>query len=113
MNVATFVEQDCTIEHEGRKFEAGGTVVTADFVIGYPKFTNGPVYRGIERSGVLNDWHGNQIGTCRVLSTWRTPRSYVSSTMSSIECFVNGVRYVGRGAGDGMLLRAKRSTRQA
>ena len=25
-----FIEQDCTIEHEGRKFSAGGAIVTLD-----------------------------------------------------------------------------------
>ena len=95
-----YVEQNCTIEHEGRKFEAGGAVITDGYVFGYPK------------GNVLQNWHGDMIGTCRVLSTWNTPRSYISPTMSSYEVFANGVRYVGRGAGDGMLLRAKRSPKQ-
>jgi hypothetical protein len=98
---AQFIEQDCTFEHNGRKFESGGAVVTDQWLIAYPK-----------KHGILGDWHGNAIGTYRILSTWRTPRSFISSTMSSIECFVFGVRYVGRGAGVGMILRAKRSTRQ-
>ena len=96
-----YVEQDCTIEHQGRKFTAGGAVVTDDYVIGYP-----------DNNGVLSDWHGEYIGTYRILSSWRTPRSFVSDKMYSIECFVNHVRYVGRGAGKGMILRAKRSPKQ-
>ena len=101
-NVASFVEQDCTFEHEGRKFESGGAVVTDQWLIAYPG-----------DAGRLNDWHGNQIGTYRVMSTWKLPwYCWQSSTMSSIECRVNGVRYVGRGAGKGMILRAKRSPRQ-
>lgn len=99
--IVSYVEQDCTIEHEGRKFTAGGAIITDQWIIAYPG-----------KDGVLNDWHETQIGTYRVLSTWRTPRSFVSSTMSSMECWVNGVRYVGRGAGEGMILRAKRSPRQ-
>lgn len=106
MNQASYVETDCTIEHEGRKFESGGAVVSEQFVIGYPgKFVTGVA--------PLQDWHGKTIGTCCILSTWKTPRSFVSSTMSSIECWVKGVRYVGRGAGEGMILRAKRSPRQS
>lgn len=27
-DMTTYIEQDCTIEHEGRKFESGGAVVT-------------------------------------------------------------------------------------
>lgn len=98
----TYVEQDCTFEHEGRKFTAGGAVVTPDVIIAYPG-----------KNGELKDWHGAVIGRYRMLSTWRTPRSYLSSTMSSMEVFVDGVRYVGRGAGEGMIFRGKRSTRQS
>jgi hypothetical protein len=73
-NRASYVEQDCTFEHEGRKFESGGAIVTEEWIIGYPG-----------KDGRLNDWHGAAIGTYRVMSTWRTPRSFMSSTMSSIE----------------------------
>lgn len=93
-----YVETNCTFEHENRKFEAGGAVVTPDGIVAYPG-----------KDSVLNDWHGRQIGTYRVLSTWKTPRSFYSSTMSSIEAFVDGVRYVGRGAGVGIIFRGKRS----
>ena len=98
--MTTYIETDCKFEHEGRTFESGGAVVTETHVIGYPK------------GRVLQDWHGNAIGTCRVLSTWRTPRSFMSSTMSSYEVFVDGKRYTGRSCGDGMILRAKLSRRQ-
>jgi hypothetical protein len=97
----TFIEKDCTIEHEGRKFEAGGAVVTSDFLIAYPK-----------ENGVLGDWHGNAIGTWRVLSSWKI-RSFYADRMYSLEARVNGVRYVGRGMGVGMSLKAKRSPLQA
>jgi hypothetical protein len=96
-----YVEHGCTVQHEGRSFTAGGAVVTDDRIIAYPG-----------KDGILQDWHGNAIGTWRVLSTWRTPRSFLSSTMSGIEARVNGVRYVGRGAGVGMIFRGRRSTRQ-
>lgn len=97
-----FVEQDCTISFEGKTFEAGGAFISPDFLIAYPD---------TETSGALKDWHGNVIGRCNVLSSWRI-NSWMSSHMFSYECFVDGVRYVGRGCGKGMLLRAKRSPRQ-
>lgn len=96
-----YIERDCTIEHEGRKFEAGGAVVTNDVLIAYPR-----------ENGILGDWHGEPIGTWRVLSSWRV-NSYIGSRMYSIEARVNGVRYVGRGFGLGMSLRAKRSPVQS
>ena len=92
-----YVEQDCTVEFEGRKFESGGAVVTPDILIAYP-----------QENGQLGDWHGTVIGTWRVLSSWKV-NSWIGPRMYSIECRVNGVRYVGRGFGVGMSLRAKRS----
>jgi hypothetical protein len=98
--MADYIERDCTFEHEGRKFESGGAVVTDTILIAYPR-----------EHGVLGDWHGAAIGTWRTLSSWPV-RSYIGSRMYSIEAFVNGVRYVGRGFGVGMSLKAKRSPRQ-
>lgn len=99
--IASYVEQDCTIEHEGQKFSASGAIVTDKFITAY-----------IGKDGDLTDWHGKQIGRYRIISSWRTPRSFVSSHMHSVECFVNGIRYVGRSSGTGMYIRAKRSPRQ-
>lgn len=95
--MARFIETNCTVTHEGKSFEAGGAVVTHDHIVAYPK-----------ADGVLGDWHGNPIGTWRATSTWRTPRSYMSSTMSQIEAIVDGVTYTGRGAGEGMIFKGKR-----
>src|ERR1700722_10202851 len=92
-----YIERDCIIEHEGRKFESGGAIVTPVILIAYPK-----------ENGILGDWHGEAIGTWRVLSSWKV-NSYIGSRMYSIEARVNGVRYAGRGFGVGMSLRAKRS----
>lgn len=93
---SNFIETDCTITLEGRTFESGGAVVTPEQIVAYPK-----------ENGVLGDWHGNQIGTWRTVATWRTPRSCYSSTMNQIEATVNGVRYIGRGAGVGMIYKGK------
>ncbi len=54
------------------------------------------------KNGILTDWHGTPIGTYRIVATWRTPRSYVSNTMSQVEARINGVLYTGRSAGVGM-----------
>jgi hypothetical protein len=97
-----YIEKNCTVEHAGKTFEAGGAIVTADFLIAY-----------LGKDGALTDWHGKQIGSFRVLSSWRTPRSYVSDRMYSVECFnTDGERYVGRSAGEGMIVRAKRSPKR-
>jgi hypothetical protein len=96
----TYVEKDCTIEHEGKMFTAGGAIVTNDVLIAYPAAHD-----------VLKDWHGNIIGAYNVLSSWPI-NSWMGNRIYSIEAFVNGVRYVGRGLGEGMILRAKRSPRQ-
>jgi hypothetical protein len=92
-----YIEADCSITHEGRTFSAGGAVVTADVVVAYPMV-----------NGILGDWHGRAIGTWRATSTWRTPRSFLSSTMSQIVAVVDGVRYTGRGAGVGCVYRGRR-----
>lgn len=92
-----YIEQDCTIQHEGKTFSSGGAFVSDSYLIAYPT-----------DNGILGDWHGKQIGTWRVLSSWPV-RSWIGSRMYSIEAKVDGVRYVGRGFGKGMMLRAKRS----
>jgi hypothetical protein len=84
------------IEHEGREFSALGSVVTGDYVVAYKKGTT------------VTTWAGDVLGTCRVVSTWKTPRSYVSTEMHQLEAVINGVRYRGRCAGDGMIFRGRR-----
>lgn len=99
--MSTYIETDCTFTHEGRTFESGGAVVSDNEIWAY-----------VGKDGTLTNWHGAKLGTCRVLSSWRTPHSGWSDRMYSFECFVNGVRYVGRGCGVGMIVRARRSARQ-
>jgi hypothetical protein len=100
-----FIERDCVITHEGRTFEAGGAAVTPEWALAYPDIPGGE-YRGA--FGAMRDWHGNEIGTCRVTARWKTPRSWVSSHMCQIEATIGGVKYTGRGAGSGSLWRGKR-----
>lgn len=92
-----YIETDCTIQHQGKTFIAGGAVVTADRITAY-----------LGKDGVLTDWHGEKLGTYRITSKWRTPRSYVSDVMNQVEASVNGVVYVGRSAGVGMSFSGKR-----
>ena len=100
--MSDYIETDCKIELAGRCVSAGGTVVTEDRLIAYPA-----------ANGVLADWHGRPIGRWSILSTWKTPRSFVSSTLSSILASVDGVEYVGRGAGIGMIFQGKRRSLRA
>ena len=92
-----FVETDCTFDFQGRSFESGGAFCDGARIVAYPG-----------KDGILNDWHGRPIGRWRATSTWRTPSSFVSPTMSSIVATVDGTVYVGRGAGEGMIFRGRR-----
>jgi hypothetical protein len=85
-----------TVVHEGREFTNLGAVVADDYVVAY-----------LGKDGKLTDWQGNVIGTYRTVSSWRTPNSWVSSTMSAVHAVVNGRTYKGRSAGVGMLFRGK------
>jgi hypothetical protein len=93
-----YIEQDCTFTHDGKGFTAGGAVVTDSHITAY-----------LGKDGVLTDWHGEKLGTYRIVSTWSTPRSYVSSSMHAVHATVNGVVYKGRSAGVGMSFNGKRS----
>ena len=83
--------------HEGKSYSALGSAVDHDrgVVVGYPK------------NGVLQSWDGKPIGTCRIVSRWKNKRGIFSSEMCSYRCVVGGRTYVGRGGGDGLLLRLR------
>lgn len=111
-----YVEQDCTITHEGRTFESGGAVVTPEFAIGYV----GPLLN-VNASGTamyvtdgtrsLTDWHGKAIGTCYIQQSWPV-RSYIGSRMCQIVAFIDGIKYTGRGFGESMIWKGKRCAKQ-
>jgi peptidoglycan hydrolase-like amidase len=65
---------------------------------GYPEFKK----EFVGATGALQSFTGKTLGTCRIVSMWRTPRSWVSSHMFQIEATIDGVTYTGRGAGSGM-----------
>ena len=92
-----WVEPDTFFEHKGRRYEAGGAVITPDWAVGY-----------LGKKGVLTDWHGNSIGTYKIVSSWPTPQSFVSSRMYQVEAVVDDVVYTGRSAGEGMIFKGKR-----
>jgi hypothetical protein len=97
--------EEATIEFQGVGYTAGSGYVDDERCIGYPHFPKGEYQfaRGELRSG-----QGKVLGTCKITSIWRTPRSYVSSTMCQIEAVVDGKTYTGRGAGHGMLFKGRR-----
>lgn len=91
-----YVEQNCTITHEGRSFTSGGAIVTDTHITAY-----------LAKDGVLTDWHGNRIGSYRITSSWATPRSFVSSRMYQVRAFIGGRAYTGRSAGVGVVFNGK------
>ena len=91
-NTATYIEQDCTVTHNGRAYTSGGAVVAPRAIIAY-----------LGKDGALTDWHGDKLGTYRITATWRTPGSWKSGTMSQVYATVDGTRYTGRSGGEGMV----------
>lgn len=95
-----FIEDVCTITHQGKLVIAGGAVVTDKYLIAYP-----------DAKGVLKDWHGNQIGTYRVISSrpaiFFGRQSWIGSTYYYMRATVNGIQYSLRGFGEGMVAQGK------
>ncbi len=85
-----------TIMHEGKEFSAQGSVIdpASGVIIGYPK------------GNQLTSWNGNIIEglSLQVVSTWKTPRSWQSSTRHAYRASYQGKGYHGTGFGDGMSL---------
>jgi hypothetical protein len=95
-----FIEKDCTIEHQGRQFTSGGAVVTDQYLVAYP-----------DKGGELKDWHGNVLGTWRVIGSRPAVffgyRSWQGSTYYYMRARVGGREYSLRGFGVGMIARGK------
>lgn len=97
-----YIEKNCSIEHEGRKFTSGGAIVTPEYLIAYPA-----------KNGVLSDWHGNPIGTYSIIgardATFFGHRSWQGSTYYYMRAHLpDGSTYSIRGFGIGMIARGKR-----
>lgn len=93
----TFIEKDCTF----KSHTALGAVVSDSHIVAYPG-----------EAGKLKDWHGNVIGTYRVLSSRPAVffgyRSWQGSEYYFMRATVNGVEYSLRGFGEGMIAKGKR-----
>lgn len=64
------------------------------------------VDRRVGTSYRLTDFHGAQIGTCTLATSWRV-NSYIGSRMYQIYARVDGRDYTGRGFGEGMSVRLR------
>jgi hypothetical protein len=104
----TYIEQNCVVHHNGREFKAGGAIVTESLAIAYLKFDG---HESLYATGTVTDWHGNRLGTARIVGKWKQG-SFVSSHMLQVECCINGIWYTGRSAGNGMIWKGKRCAKQ-
>jgi hypothetical protein len=71
-----------------------------------PKESKAMEIIGYPVDGRMCDWHGKDLGPCRVVSSWRV-QSYVGTRMYQIEAVIDGIAYTGRGFGTGMAWRGK------
>ena len=105
-----FVEQDCTIEHEGRTFESGGAYIVDGRIAAYP--AKAP-HNGRQP---LCDWHGNEIGYWYVINSRPAVffgyQSFMGDRYYYMRGVVDGVRYSLRGFGPGMIATGKRLANQ-
>lgn len=98
MNTATpYIEPDCSIEHNGQTFTAGGAYVDDMYVTAYPS-----------KGGILTNWHGERMGTWRSTSKWRVNSAYGTHMHQIVATLDDGRIYAGRGVGEGMSFRGKR-----
>ena len=100
-----YKEQGCCIEHEGRKFCAGGAEVTPEFAIGYFKANgNSEVFTD---GCSITDWHGKVLGSAKITGSWPI-RSYMGSRMYQVRAVIDGMAYTGRTLGSAMIWKGKR-----
>jgi hypothetical protein len=57
METTGFIEKNCTIEHEGKTSESGGSYLLPCTDGKW----RGVVYGWGEKKGIVTDWHGNEI----------------------------------------------------
>ena len=88
------------ITHNGQEYRSGGSYVDDKHAVGYLTTRVGGL--------VITSWDGTrELGPAWITSTWRIPRSFVSSTQSAVRARINGRVYAGRSAGVGMLWRGR------
>lgn len=106
----TYTEQNCVFEHKGRKFEAGGAFYDGQHAIAYvgKRMDSDKHWCGTHE---LVNWHGDKIGHCYLAKRWRV-NSYIGSHMYQIYGTIDGVKYTGRGFGEGMSVNLRRCAKQ-
>ena len=96
-----YIEKDCIITHKGKSFESGGAFVSDQYLIAYPS-----------ENSILKDWHGNVIGTYKVISSRSAVffgyPSWHGSKYYYMRATVDGKQYALRGFGSGMIAKGKR-----
>lgn len=97
---AEFVEQDCTIEHAGRKFTSGGA---------WRGESRALVYVSADEREVTT-WHGERVGSCERGGSRRNPFS--SGPGHRLYAYrvtmTDGTQWHGLGSGAGMSLKLRR-----
>lgn len=112
-----YVERDCTITSpSGREFTADGAFITTGVATVYlssretiPEPTNPYCGRQVFRSrigadeftGTLTTWHGEKVGTYRVVSRYFT--GPYRTPIYAIVAMIDGTTYHGRTQGPGMV----------
>lgn len=98
-----WVETDCKFEFQGNSFESGGAVLS---------HTRCSVYLAATGTDVLS-FHGDKLGTFRVITKTRTPNSWVSSHRYYVAISLsNGYDYHARCHGPGFIAHARRYKHQ-
>lgn len=95
-----YIEQDCVITHEGKRYEAEGAFVTPDRLFAYLKQIGG--------RWVVTDWHGNVLTEDVTILSIRPHHGWISDKRIYLRCTIDGVTYSGIGFGDGIYFRARR-----
>jgi hypothetical protein len=85
-----FVESNCTVEHAGTTYEFGGAFRHGDHALVYVRRT--------ETGYKVTSWHGFELGTASVVSTWKRYNKWGEpSTWKSYRVLLNdGSRWYGR-----------------
>lgn len=74
-----------------------------------PETHNKYISDNANRRWRITTWTGDVVGLAECVSTWRTPHSFVSSTMSAYRVTMAGKVYHGRGACEGMAINLRRA----
>ncbi len=102
--MSPFIEQNCTFEHAGREFSAGGAVVTDDIANVYVGSMD-PFTKLVP----IKDWHGNLLGAGRITARWKQYHMAGPYTMAHVKFTIDGRHYTGRYSPDyGDLVKARR-----